>query len=182
MKSMDIQTAAEKLLCARQDVILTGEKNSGKSTLCMHLASVPSFRLGGFISAGMWEGNEKTGYQLYRPATGERILLASRDRERLSDSCAADGKLAFLFSKEAFIRAEQWLADDLSRGVQAVCIDEVGPLELQKQGFYDILRPGRRSDNAAYLFVVRRSLLPEVTALLSLDHAEILDMEKKPYE
>lgn len=75
----------------------------------------------------------------------------------------------YKFDKKSFEKAASILS--LSKEKQGwLIVDEIGPLELKKQGFYEIVKtlPEHNNDKLNLLFVIRKSLLQESIDLFQL--------------
>ena len=69
----------------------------------------------------------------------------------------------YVFSETAFVRAVEILQSCVSRNVELIIIDEVGPLELRGKGFSEILRHLlSHLQKTDILLVVRENIVDEV--------------------
>ncbi len=67
----------------------------------------------------------------------------------------------FVFSKAGFAKAIQIIRDSITREGWLV-IDEIGPLELRGEGFYNVLKEVLAVRNEKIVLVVREGLEEEV--------------------
>jgi nucleoside-triphosphatase THEP1 len=81
----------------------------------------------------------------------------------------------FKFSREAFERASHIIDHAINKGW--LVIDEIGPLELNKEGFYEILRKALENHTHQLLIVVRESLLPRVTEFFQVKSYDVISKE-----
>jgi nucleoside-triphosphatase THEP1 len=138
-------------------VLVTGNRGSGKTTLCRLLADearARGWRIGGVSSPPRFEDEQKTAIELEDLSSGERFLLARSDRETPAE-----------------VRTEQWLFDPqaLVRGNQILqsvgetdllVVDELGPLELERgEGWQAGLKAVDAGGYQVALVVVRPELL-----------------------
>jgi len=102
---------------------------------------------------------------------GKRFFMDISTRETFSmeaDEGEADilavGK--YLFSKKSFDKAKHILLQSAGKPAGWLVIDEIGPLELKGEGFYDVIRYilDRAEGQLKIIFVIRESILPEVLA------------------
>ncbi len=147
--------------------IITGEIDSGKTTYLSHMIEKIDSRerIAGIIAHGLYEPGKtrKSGFSIESLATGEeRMLLYSTQGERT----LAVGR--FFMSQENLL----WAIDELyaSKEATAIVIDELGPLELQRRGYYDVVNWILRSWDGRELFlVIRTELLDKILDIFHLD-------------
>jgi nucleoside-triphosphatase len=143
-------------------LILTGERQAGKSTLCRRLAE--SLRGEGFTVGGVWTETQKTNNQteliLHDVSTDAAVTLASSAWE--PQGGPRQGR--FQFSWEGIYAGIK----SIGRGMNAdlLIVDEIGPLELQGQGFFPVLHTLRRAHHC--LLVVRPELVDQARHFLVL--------------
>lgn len=121
--------------------IILGEIGSGKTARL--LASCSEQPLGcadGFASIKTCIEGDFAGYRLRRLAGDEEIELAVKGRYYKGQFELPLCYDQFVFNNEAFRFGERVvinaLADD---SIRAIYIDEIGPIELQREGFHKLL-------------------------------------------
>lgn len=139
--------------------ILTGEIQSGKTTLCLALAEAArekGLQLGGLLSPGVFKGEEKIGIDVLDLRTFQRRRLA--ELKGGLDSGLETIRWSFL------PQAAAWGNQALLRAAPCdlLLIDELGPLEFTRgEGWVNGFEIIERGDFQAALVVVRPSLLEE---------------------
>ena len=83
----------------------------------------------------------------------------------------------FIFSKTAFEKASRIIRNAKDKKGWLV-IDEIGPLELRKGGFYKALSDVLKNHAAQLLLVVREGLVDKVKEFFELTHYHILTKEE----
>jgi nucleoside-triphosphatase THEP1 len=117
---------------------------------------------GGFVSRKIFDDTAFRGYEIVDLTTGRRLPLALK-REMVPDNWDEAGRCGpFSFSLRAIAMAEKIVDDIIADGVEPVFIDEVGPLELQGQGFAPLLKKILDTDKEIYLTVRPTCLTPIV--------------------
>lgn len=144
-------------------VILTGERQVGKSTLCRKIAR--AVEKGGFSVGGVWtetiaHGDERT-LMVHNLAGGDAVLLATT-----VGAGPGPRQGPYHFSREGIFLGIRAIGSGLSADL--LVIDEIGPLEMRQQGFFPILHTVGRA--AHTLLVIRRSLIDEALVRLRLGH------------
>jgi nucleoside-triphosphatase THEP1 len=148
--------------------ILTGEIGEGKTTALQKWAG----------------GIHDVGGILSLVADGKRLFLDLGSKDIFPMEAGADEKniLAvgkFLFSRNSFDKA----IDILRKGIgktKWLLLDEIGPLELRGEGFYDVIKEMIQANNREQkiLLVVRQSLVNEVIEYFHINRSELLIINK----
>ena len=149
--------------------ILSGEIHSGKTT-----------------AIKKWIDKKNYVFGILTPdINGKRLFVNAQTKEQFKME-AATGEANVLqvgkynFSKEAFEKASGVLREGLLKNSGWLIVDEVGPLELKQQGFYQIIKESVESESPALkkLFVVRQSLVEQVIAFFQMkDYTIITSMD-----
>lgn len=163
-----------------QVTIITGEMGAGKTTELVRLYhELPKGTADGFASTkafseqGMFEG-----YDLKRLATGKTvpfIRLGKDDESR--DHQDSFGFDRFTFLREPLATAEQAIRNILSNPlIRTVLLDEIGPVELQGNGFCRALKDMLASDKELYLCINRKNL-DSVTKIFGIAAYQLIEVE-----
>lgn len=142
---------------SRRLVILTGQRGTGKTTLCLALAEwarQQGWKVGGIVSLS--EGEQRERYRV-------RDLL-SRDESLLAQQ-GATGEVKvgnFSFTMEGVELGRRALERALAEDVDLLIVDEVGPLELKGGGWAPLLDRLHTRTRGITIWVVRPELVAEV--------------------
>ena len=140
--------------------ILTGEPNQGKTTR-LHQILTRLNALGvktcGFLAPGVWENDQKTGFDLLNLKTGERFALA---RTEYFPHAIHHGR--FYFNSEALYKGESILEKATISTCDLVVIDEIGRFELAGSVWHKSLSNLQAKPELLILIVVRSSLIAKV--------------------
>lgn len=117
--------------------IITGGVNTGKTTRLLSIYRKIGFG-DGFINTKVYKAGQYIGQKIVRLSTGEsedfsfkkEFIPHNWDEEYSYD--------VYSFSRRGFIFAYNIVSDIIVREVEPVFIDEIGPLELEKKGFFDM--------------------------------------------
>jgi nucleoside-triphosphatase len=82
----------------------------------------------------------------------------------------------FKFSRTAFEKASQIIDHSINKGW--LVIDEIGPLELNKSGFYEVLRKVLENHSSYLLLVVRERLVEKVTESFELNRYGVISKDQ----
>lgn len=137
--------------------ILTGERQSGKTTFLKELIRIirsKGINPGGFISEGIHEGENRTGFNLIDISTGSETELCSTVER---PGMIRQGR--FWFSREALHKGEEIIRQAVSSRSGIIVIDEVGPLEISGKGWYDAIENATATSDAVHIWTVRKSLI-----------------------
>ena len=146
--------------------IIIGELDAGKTTELIKLYhELPVGTADGFASTKAFSQQGMfAGYDLKRLATGKTVpfirLSKPDEAPPQQDSFIFE---RFTFQREALAVAEQAIRDSLIVPlIRTVLLDEIGPVELQGNGFYSALKVLLESDKDLYLCINRKNLDPVV--------------------
>jgi nucleoside-triphosphatase THEP1 len=163
-------------------LIVTGDRESGKTTLCLALAA-SSPRFIGFVSVPLFDdGGARIGFAARNLSTGEEWVLGRSDSELGGPRYGR-----FSFSSGGIARAVDCLrgilaSSDAGTGGGAtrvpspgpvVVIDEIGPLELERgEGLAPVLPLLAAAGDL--LLVARPSLVDRIETLVPGHRREVL--------
>jgi nucleoside-triphosphatase THEP1 len=142
-------------------IIVTGKVNSGKTTILEKLVSDEKSKgisPTGIIARGVLEGETKVGFDVRDLSSGSSMPLARIGK--MADHGFSVGK--YSFSTHAFKFAQRAILNFRRMGV--VFLDEVGPLELNNEGYANCLRALLESDISRLYVAVRSDFLPEFSS------------------
>jgi len=155
-----ISSIAQAAHAAPHLILITGEPATGKTTflagLIQELKS-QSVSVGGILAPGQWTGGERSGFDVLDIRTGRSLPLCRR-------GTAASGITAgpFVFDPGGLRFGAQVIEQALDDAVQVLCIDEIGPLELEGQGWSSSLRSAHARSRGLLVLVVRSRLVEDV--------------------
>jgi nucleoside-triphosphatase THEP1 len=158
----------------RPDIfILTGERQSGKTTFLKELIRIirsKGVNPGGFISEGVHEGENRTGFNLADITTGSAIeLCCTVERPGM----IRQGR--FWFSREALLKGEEIISKAVASKALIIVIDEVGPLEISGKGWYDAIESATATSDAVHIWTVRKSLITKAARRWNTGNVTVVD-------
>ncbi len=140
--------------------ILTGEKQSGKTTLVLKIIEElqqKNISVGGIIAKGVHENGERIGFDIIDIQTNEQKILCRKNISLYEQKIGE-----FYFTKDGLEFGKKILGKKSLRNLSLIIIDEVGPLELQGNGWAESLSEIIFSIDIPVLLVVRKSLVNNV--------------------
>ncbi len=172
--SLEENTMLESRLNGDKILIITGRINSGKTAAAGELIlrlKASGKKTAGILCRGIFSGTRKTGFYGIDISTGKVFFLASdKPSDRFS---LRQGR--FYFNEKVLRHLNSLITKSPDNDV--ILIDEVGPLELRKQGFYSLLRYGLTQFNGKLIFTARRGIINEITRTFNLNREKYDLME-----
>ncbi|MBM4467484.1 MAG: DUF2478 domain-containing protein [Chloroflexi bacterium] len=141
------------------NVLLTGKRQVGKTTVCKHVAELARER--GYDPAGVLtpalldEDGLPVAYHVLMVSDGEQRLLARADGD-----LGGPRTSRYSFDADVFSWVMGKLRGAISQGCDLLIVDEIGPLELEQgKGLAPILSDLSASGLPPLLLVVRPELI-----------------------
>ncbi|MCX6320442.1 MAG: hypothetical protein NTX93_01360 [Bacteroidia bacterium] len=155
-------------------VIITGDIHQGKTTFTQKIITdllEQKIRIAGFLSIGINENGKRIGFNLVDIESSRQIELCSdkKDEKRLKFG-------QYYFNNAAILRGMEILNNDNLSDKQLIIIDEIGPLELNGQGWSGAIENITRSIIVPQLWVVRKSIVKKITRKWNIGNAYIFDI------
>lgn len=146
--------------------IICGENNQGKTQKIKSIYN--SKREGdGFIAQKIFRDSMFYGYELIRLSTEESVIQAMVENFFPEKETPIYKQGSFLFFKESFIFSDSIIEEIISNNTNPVFIDEIGPLELRKEGYHKSLKKIFKEDRTIYI-TVRNKLVFDIIDFYSI--------------
>lgn len=155
-------------------IIITGKSEQGKSTLLSEVVdyfSSKKIKIGGFISPSIVENNIRTGNDLIDIATHEKIKLSRINNE---PDLVQVGRFYFSYTGIEF--AKNILSVENNLQSQLIIIDEVGPWELENQGWASCINDLLLKTETPMIWTVRISIVDKVIENWNLNNYKIFNV------
>lgn len=153
--------------------IITGEINSGKTTRLMNLFSKIGTGDGIALPKYFVEG-QYAGQNIIHLSSGQSMLFSLKD-DFIPDGWSEQARyMNYSFSAEGLLFADRIFNEIIYKNLNPVFIDEIGPLELRKEGFFSALRQLLVLQKEIYI-TVRTSCLSDVLRLFNIKLYNRLD-------
>ncbi|KPJ80693.1 MAG: hypothetical protein AMS17_20195 [Spirochaetes bacterium DG_61] len=146
-------------------ILLTGEKEIGKSTLCRKVCDcvrARGYEPAGIVCLALYDSDKrKRGFMAEDVRTGRQWVLGTREKKLFGPVYGP-----YTFSRSGLHRAGRILKRAPKKGCDLLVLDEVGPLEMQRgEGFRSALDRLTSQKYVNLLIVVRPSLIEKVKTL-----------------
>ncbi|MBW7571511.1 nucleoside-triphosphatase [Caproiciproducens faecalis] len=149
--------------------VITGDINSGKTTVLINHYKInrqgDGFALPKFSIPG-----RAAGQKIMRLSTGEKKILSYSNGFEILNPSEAFRYKNYHFTKNGIAFANKIAADIINNNTNPVYLDEIGPVELMKSGFYYIVLAMLDHKKDMFL-VVRSTCLEDVLNLFHI-HAD----------
>ena len=153
-------------------VIVASPPHTGKSSLiarfiglCRH-RGVPA---AGILAEGLWDNNQRSGFNLIDLSSGGRVPLAVR--------CAPHGRarIGFAFLPEGIEAGRTALNPERCADADIIVVDEVGMLEVMGQGWAPYLGALLDLPGKTHIWAVRESLVESVARCWAFTPQAVVD-------
>ena len=156
-------------------IIITGGRQSGKSTLAARLVQFLNGRgvpLSGILAIGLWQDDQRQGFDLVDLKTGAKCPLARRQT-----NSGGNPITPFQFFDKGIAAGARALDEEHCRDTSVIMVDEVGKLELQGEGWARFLDPLLLIRSAVHIWIIRENLVEKVRRKWNLLQVEIIHVE-----
>ncbi len=146
-------------------ILVTGEIGSGKTTSCLYVlgeARRNGLKVSGILSRRVFGGDDLVGYDGFDCSTGETFPLARKRGTRQSDGWFPLRNSKYAFNRRGFERANELLRRAAVEDSDIVIVDEVGKVEMEREGLYhglEVLR-SELDPTSTILVVCRKDAVP----------------------
>jgi nucleoside-triphosphatase len=152
-------------------VIITGNQHEGKTSFLRKVVQSLnnlSITVGGFIAEPIFNGDQRTGYDLIDLKTGNKIKFCTTE---INENWQKTG--CYFFNPQGLNTGSQWLDDANKQDSDVNVIDEVGPLELKGFGWDAVIANLLITVTNPMIWVVRESIIKEVISKYNLQDTSI---------
>jgi nucleoside-triphosphatase len=153
-------------------VVVTSPQHTGKSSLIaryVNLCGQKKVGVAGILAEGLWENNQRSGFNLVDLSTGVRVPLAVRSAPH------GPARIRFDFFPEGIEAARAALDADRCATADLIVVDEVGKLEVIGQGWAPYLPPLVALPGKTHIWAVRSSLVDAVAERWGITPHAIVD-------
>ncbi len=141
-------------------VIITGEVQQGKTTFAENIVNnlkKKDYKIAGFLSVAIHEKGERVGFNLFDIGTSRQIELCKSTGNERSVKIGR-----YFFNPKGLEKGFEILKSDNLSGKQLVVIDEIGPLELNDQGWCNAIEEICWTNSVPQLWIVRSGIVDKV--------------------
>ncbi|MGC9367288.1 MAG: nucleoside-triphosphatase [bacterium] len=155
--------------------VITGPINSGKTLKLLELYH-QSKNGDGFTCEKLFQEGKFKGYYLRRLSTNQiENFISLKQHQPNIRSNLAIGK--FIFNPEVLKSAECTYEILISKKIEPLYLDEIGPLELNHKGFHDIFKEILAS-NLDIFFTCRISLVDKIISKFNIKNYSLIKIQQ----
>ncbi len=155
----------------RKIIVISGERDSGKTRLMYAICSLldlDGHSIGGMIQVPTLPAHEKSTYTISDQSTGlSQVILSQNQKEGYTPF------QKFYINNDAFNWANNQIITACSSN-DYIIFDEIGKLELMKDGFYPSLQYALKNYEGIIIMNIRTSFLNEILEAFSIEKNSIL--------
>ncbi|MCD6132310.1 MAG: hypothetical protein J7J61_09435 [Candidatus Hydrothermae bacterium] len=153
---------------------IIGRVNSGKSTKLLGLYKRKKCG-DGFILKKVHVKQKLWGYRIRRLSTEEEEDFATWRDNIPKKWHEAFVYGPFSFSKKGIEFADKIVDEIISKGIEPVFIDEIGPLEVEEKGLYAVIKKVLSLDKTVYI-TVREDVFAEAVEKFGIKEYKVLKL------
>jgi nucleoside-triphosphatase THEP1 len=171
LERLEIKSLSRKKIC-----IISGPLHMGKTTFTSDILGSlekSGLKATGFLSPAVFENQQRTGFDLLLLPERERIPFS---RIRTGENDLRIGQYAV--DQNAYDRAVHKLQHASESHCDLVVIDEIGPWELENQGWASAINHLMKESDLPMIWVVREQILDRVLAYWSPSEPLIIRITK----
>jgi len=154
--------------------VITGKRGTGKTTSAREIIKKlqdRGYKISGLLQPEYISDGKRSGFFVEDITSGKRMLLCVRDTSTLHRTPEL-----FTFNDEAFAFGKSALSVPGVQQADIVIIDEIGPLELENNGWADAITNLRAEWGGPMIWVVREKMIDEVLNKWSIDDHVVFDI------
>ncbi|OQY01879.1 MAG: hypothetical protein B6I26_02630 [Desulfobacteraceae bacterium 4572_130] len=160
-------------------IIITGDVQSGKSTLAENLIKKlrkKNINLCGILAKGLWKNNKRHGFDLIDLKSNKITPLAVY--APLDDNKTNNSKInvCFKFFQKGIDAGKKALSIEKCKNSKIIFIDEIGKLELKGLGWAKYLKELIEIPDLIHIWIVRESLLEKVCEIWKIQKTYIINV------
>lgn len=157
-------------------IIITGEVRQGKTTFVRDLIlnlRKQEIRIAGFISEAIDENGERQGFNIIDIQTYDKSELCTRN---VNEKWLKYGP--YYFNPAGIKRGNEILDFEKLTDKQLVIIDEIGPVEINNQGWSSAIEKITADSAIPHLWVIRKSLVKKIARKWNTGNIYIFDIKE----
>lgn len=154
--------------------IIAGGVNTGKTTRLLSIYRETGFG-DGFINTKIYKAGQYAGQRIVRLSTGESENFSFKKGFIPLNWDEEYGYDVYSFSRRGLMFADKTVADIIAKGIEPAFIDEIGPLELQKKGFFGIFTMLLKIKKEIYI-TVRDSCVERIIKEFGIEKFHIIEV------
>jgi len=160
----------------REVLIITGERQEGKTTYLSELVSLlkeRNVKFAGFIAPAIHEQDTRIGFHLLDLQTDTKKLICT-----VTPTEGWQQTGPYYFNPEGLQFGMQTLSRKRTENAHWLVIDEVGPMELENKGWAKTINSLQKNSNLPMIWVVRRHLVDKVQHKWHTFSYRVVDISK----
>ncbi|MCK5822653.1 MAG: hypothetical protein KAG95_01525 [Bacteroidales bacterium] len=154
--------------------IITEDEHKGKTTFVKNLVSkllTKGLNIQGFIAEAVINNKTLSGYNLKNLHNNEKMQLITKEQH---DDWLKLGP--YYFNSEGFDFGNNILSNKNITNADLIVIDEIGPLELSENGWFNQINNLLTVNSVSMIWVVRKSIIKEVIEKWKISNYEIINI------
>ncbi|MEA2041869.1 MAG: nucleoside-triphosphatase [Bacteroidota bacterium] len=155
--------------------VITGDVHEGKTRYVKKLAQElidNGIKVQGFLCYGTFKNNIRSSFSLFDLETEETRMLAAAEE--------IPGWIPFrrfYFNPETLKKGNAILKNSVNNTPGILIVDEVGPMELEKKGWFPGINDTLKDKNIVHLWVIRKNTLNQALLTWNINRKNCFNIE-----
>ena len=163
-----------KIVKRKNIILIEGSKGEGKTTLLTEINKILKNKdliTGGILAPAFYENGIHSGYDIINIKTNSKKFLS-----RISGDKNMPFVGHYYFYEDAIATGKETLLPDNLKDVDIIIIDEIGPWEIENQGWAENINVLVKETKVPMIWAIRKGISQKVIEKWALDNPLIFDV------
>lgn len=169
-----------KMIGRRHIILLTGSLHSGKTSCAQEIVKEMenhNIKTAGFLSPCVFENGVRVGFDLLLLSENERLPFSRLGQDNTNPAIGQ-----YVVNKDTYLKGLSALERAMSSGADLIFIDEIGPWELENQGWTPAINKLMKVPDLPMLWIVRQEVVDYALQYWSPASPLIINCNQKPLQ
>jgi len=169
-----------KMMGRHNIIVLTGKLHSGKTSCAQEIVKElqnRNIKTAGFLSPCVFEKGMRTGFDLLLLTGNERLPLSRLGQDNTNPAIGQ-----YMVNKDTYLKGLNALENAMCSGAGLIFIDEIGPWELENQGWTPAINKLMKVSDLPMMWIIRQEVVDYALQYWSPASPLIINCNQKPMQ